>query len=794
MDTSGSPDCSVKGDRMPSPRSRSEPQIVERPPAQLTEPRIEATAADVMRVRDRPRKPTLGRWPYVAPSTCEHPPRLPSGRDWPRISVITPSFNQGDFVEETILSVINQNYPDLEYIMVDGGSDDGSSAIFAAYQRHFSALIVEKDDGQSLAINKGMGKASGAILTWLNADDMLAPGALFAAALALDYSDAEMVAGVCEIQANEQPLAYHLNACENGCLSLEELLDLDRCWNGGRFFYQPEVLFTKALWDRAGGRVRQDLYYSMDYELWLRFAKAHAKLHVIGRPIAIYRKHDRQKTHHEAHFKKELRRVRRKYVDDTAEFEVEEPGPRPGKPNLRVTLLSDVGFKYGAGIAQRRIGEAIAWAGHEIQSLSLLQPGNPESVYEELTAAITGFDPDVIILGNLHGARADPRLAGQLAHRWPVFIILHDFWWLTGRCAYTGDCSKYLEGCDASCPTSHEYPQLDSDKIAEAWRTKRAVLDSPRSPVLLGYSRWAASFARDALTTSDGSLSGSRAVQEFRIGVPTEVFRPQDMRLCRRQLGLPLDKFVVLISSASLEDQRKGVLDYARALEMLNLPDIITLAVGHSDRAAPDLGIPNLHWAGYLSNEDDIATLYGAADVFVGASAAETFGQVFIEAAACGTPVVAYDATGMKDSVATGITGLTARPGNITDLAARIRELYCTPELRRQIRFCARHYVENEYSLMRSYQSLFCVLRRSNGLRSLTMPEKVQFTPDRQRLHSLESSHRGAGREPQNGDFQHKFKRELEKLQKRPIRFLLKRKYPRLWSYLKPSRSKKHES
>ena len=364
MDTSGSLDRSVKGDRMSSPRSRSEPQIVQGPPAQLIEPRIEATATDVIRARDRPRKPTLGRWPYVAPSACEHPPTLPSGRRWPRISVITPSFNQGEFVEETILSVINQNYPDLEYIMVDGASHDTSPGILAKYERYFSALIVEKDEGQSHAINKGMARASGVVLTWLNADDMLAPGALFAAALAFDYSGADMIVGVCEIQANEQRLGYHLTSCDNGYLPLEHLLDLDRCWNGGRFFYQSEVLFTKALWDRAGGRVREDLYYSMDYELWLRFAQARAKLHVIGRPISIFRKHDQQKTRSEANFKEELRTVRSEYLG-TEDAEVEEPTAHPGRPNLRVTLLSDLGFKYGAGIAQRRIAEAVAWAGHE---------------------------------------------------------------------------------------------------------------------------------------------------------------------------------------------------------------------------------------------------------------------------------------------------------------------------------------------------------------------------------------------------------------------------------------------
>ena len=304
----------------------------------------------------------------------------------------------------------------------------------------------------------------------------------------------------------------------------------------------------------------------------------------------------------------------------------------------------------------------------------------------------------MIILGNLHGAGADARLVGRLAERWPVFIVLHDFWWLTGRCAYTGDCSKYLRGCDASCPTPDEYPQLESHRIADAWRTKRAVLDGRTSPVLLGSSRWATDFARQALAQGRPGRPRRPNVESFRVGVPTDVFRPQDMRSCRKRVGLPLDKFIVFISSATLDDQRKGMQDYAQAIEILDLPDVITVAAGRTDPAF-EFRIANLHQVGYLSTEEDLATLYGAADIFVGPSSAETFGQVFIEAAACGTPVVAYHATGMTNSVAPGITGLTAPASDVGELAARIRDFYLQPELRRQVRFWARHYADNEYSL-----------------------------------------------------------------------------------------------
>src|SRR5881394_195745 len=96
----------------------------------------------------------------------------------PKISIVTPSFNQGQFLEETILSVLDQNYPDLEYVVIDGGSTDGSADIIRRYASRLSSWCSERDEGQSHAIAKGFARCSGEILGWLNSDDVLLPGAL----------------------------------------------------------------------------------------------------------------------------------------------------------------------------------------------------------------------------------------------------------------------------------------------------------------------------------------------------------------------------------------------------------------------------------------------------------------------------------------------------------------------------------------------------------------------------------------------------------------------------------------
>ncbi|MCB2186157.1 MAG: glycosyltransferase [Deltaproteobacteria bacterium] len=239
-------------------------------------------------------------WPGPAPG-WRLPERTPTGRPWPRISVVTATLNQGRFLEDALLSVLHQGYPNLQYLVLDGGSTDETPAILERYRGHLAYCRSGPDGGQAAALAEGLARADGDILAWLNSDDVYQPGALLRVALAFDAWGPDMVAGGCGLwrTGEARPHEVHHPALPLGrvCpLPLDRLLDLDGAWLQGDFFYQPEVFWSREIWRRAGARLAEDLYFSMDYELWVRLARAGARILHLPDTLVRYRVHPEQKT------------------------------------------------------------------------------------------------------------------------------------------------------------------------------------------------------------------------------------------------------------------------------------------------------------------------------------------------------------------------------------------------------------------------------------------------------------------------------------------------------------------
>lgn len=205
---------------------------------------------------------------------------------FPKISIVTASYNQGQFIEETILSVLNQNYPNLEYILIDGGSTDNSVEFIRKYQQHFTYWVSEKDKGQANAINKGLQLCTGDIFNWLNSDDYLEPGALHKIAAAFANEQVQMVAGkVRNFSSKEEEII------PNQKLSAKGLM----CWDPDVKFVQPGVWMRREFIEQCGG-IDEQYHYAFDWDLYIRYLNHFPHVKELDELLVSFRLHENSKT------------------------------------------------------------------------------------------------------------------------------------------------------------------------------------------------------------------------------------------------------------------------------------------------------------------------------------------------------------------------------------------------------------------------------------------------------------------------------------------------------------------
>jgi glycosyltransferase involved in cell wall biosynthesis len=358
----------------------------------------------------------------------------------------------------------------------------------------------------------------------------------------------------------------------------------------------------------------------------------------------------------------------------------------------RVLFLNDVGFQYGAGVAQARQVEAFLALGIEVGVLSwatgeiklehvATRPVDPElwlgirevndlegdkflseeAVIAGLQMEVARFNPSIVLVGNLHAARWPLSLLSALRRiGCRVITFVHDAYLYTGRCAYPGDCRKYLTGCDESCPTASVYPALAPGLIAGAWKLRRDLFGGPHGIEVVANSHWSKRMFHTA-------LPACTHVETIHLGADEFVFQPGDKPAARRRLGLPLDKPVVLCAAVNFQDARKGCHQLRDIIAALQ-GEITFAAFGHHTAE-----IPGLVGLGYHLQAHKLAEIYQAADLFLSTATEEAFGQTLMEAQLCGVPVVSFHAGGVDEIVRNEITGKLVRNGDTTEAVAAIR-------------------------------------------------------------------------------------------------------------------------
>lgn len=204
----------------------------------------------------------------------------------PKITIVTPSYNQGHFIEETITSVLGQNYPNLEYIIMDGGSKDNTVDIIRKYEKHISYWVSEKDSGQSDAINKGFRMATGDIVAWLNSDDILLPGALHRVAEALTTGGYDLVNGqTVVIDEKSNILTSHFTLKQKKFYAKR----------GIYYVNQPAMFWKRSILEKVG-YLKEEFHCEMDKELLIRIFEKDYKIGVLGQILAGFRIHGQSKT------------------------------------------------------------------------------------------------------------------------------------------------------------------------------------------------------------------------------------------------------------------------------------------------------------------------------------------------------------------------------------------------------------------------------------------------------------------------------------------------------------------
>jgi glycosyltransferase involved in cell wall biosynthesis len=207
----------------------------------------------------------------------------------PKISIVTPSYNQGQYLEDTILSVLGQNYPNLEYLIYDAASSDNSVEIIKKYENQLSYWVSEKDEGQADAINKGFSKSSGDILMWLNSDDILMPNVLTFIAKQFKEKGEGIYYGNCIHFKDKLKTGVHAHGSNVNKNFNEIPLEL------ADTIIQPSSFWSRNVW-LTNGDLEKRFHFGFDWEWFLRAKRNNIPFYSFNKPLSLYRFHEAHKT------------------------------------------------------------------------------------------------------------------------------------------------------------------------------------------------------------------------------------------------------------------------------------------------------------------------------------------------------------------------------------------------------------------------------------------------------------------------------------------------------------------
>lgn len=327
------------------------------------------------------------------------------------------------------------------------------------------------------------------------------------------------------------------------------------------------------------------------------------------------------------------------------------------------------------------------------------------------TARLEGLPselPDIVHCHNLHGSWLpdggyfDLRALPGLSRRFPLVLTLHDAWLLSGHCAHSFDCDRWKTGC-GSCPDLTIYPAVRRDATACNWLRKREIYSRSRLFVATP-SQWLMDKVKESILMP--GIEESRVIPN---GVDLTTFKPGDQREARERLALPQEPWIVLFAANSIRENRWKDFETLRtAVQHIATQEkrkpVRFVAVGE-DGASEKAGLADVHFLPFERNPLSMARYYQAADVYVHAARVDTFPNTVMEAAACGTPVVATAVGGIPEQVLDGESGFLVPAGDAEAMARRARWLLEDDDRRRVISAQAVRIAKARFDLNRQVQA-----------------------------------------------------------------------------------------
>lgn len=241
--------------------------------------------------------------------------------NYPKISIVTPNYNKARFLEKTILSVLSQGYPNLEYIIIDGGSTDGSVDIIKKYADQLAYWVSEPDQGMYYAIRKGFEHATGEIMAWINSDDMYHPNAFFS--VAQIFTDCPYVSWLLGAQAHYDEWGKTVAVFQSKYFN-----HLDFVMHNYKFVQQETTFWKRELYDKAGG-IQCNYRLAGDFDLWMRFSR-HEKMFISNALVGGFR-----------HSSDQLSNDMERYLAEAEAIVANEPVSEEEKKQIKRLYLKD---------------------------------------------------------------------------------------------------------------------------------------------------------------------------------------------------------------------------------------------------------------------------------------------------------------------------------------------------------------------------------------------------------------------------------------------------------------------